>query len=293
MITTLAALGGLTLIYLAFHFYTSYLNKKDWEDKERRQKEVDIHKFGPLEGREERKALIEEQEDKQRKKNILNRIYAYKYEEVVFDIFIDGGIISENDLISEVQNRLNLEIDEAIDLLREWHSHNLISSCYKTKIPACELGLILKYDANIISKADLTLEKWREKKGYILKDKSINLNSDAIEEIEIFYNRNLYNGSSSSGSLTTNLRIQSLKTNSWNFSNCKTLENYEIQSIKKAKVKLKDDEKILKIKYKDESFEFFPLIFNSELEVNDKVDPSTIMRHYPKKCVSSNRRVSP
>ena len=261
----LHAIGGLTLIALFFYLITSH-----WEKQERKGREAAIEEnrksiYGDEtpEQRKERQQRREYYEDLEHKRNILNRTYAYKYEEILYDIFISKDIFTETTLISKIKERLNLEYDEAYKLFKEWEKHDLIFSSSVNNPPVYELGFTLRTHANIISKSDLTLEKWREQNNYKNNDFA-DITSKDIEEIEDYYNKD----------------IDTTYGRKWFICYFKNLKSYEIESIDKALIKNQDDKKTMYIYHKNGNSENYPLIYNSKLCNNEEVDPKSIRKFF-------------
>lgn len=300
----LEAIGGITLFVLGLYLYLNYE-----ENKTRKQELYNrLVKHAPelerklamaktdeeyyrlkneyfsitenlkkaLENEEKNKLLVKEREDKHKKENILNRQYAYEFEEVIFDIFINNDVVVEDRLIKEIKKRLNVDDKEAISLLKKWESRDIIKKYYFSKINAYELGFTLLHPTVlIISKNDLTLDEWRRKNNFVEKEAENNtLDDTEVKGILDYYNK-FTKSQESNFSL---IKGELSEERKWEFVSAVMLAEYEILSINKVVVVNKNNIKSMRIDYVDNTSEFFPVLFTSELKINDLVDLQTIRK---------------
>lgn len=302
----LESIGGIALVILVFYLLTNHANKRSQEDsyydklendapeelKELTKNAKDEYEYRKirrkyysnpynlnkvLEVQKERELRNNKFNDIRRKKEIINRNYAYQYEEIVFDIFIDGDSFSQDDLVKEIQERMSLNYDKSLKLLKEWEDHDVINQSYLSKIPTYILGYALSHYVNVISENDLTLQKWIEKKNFISK-KQYNLEPDVIKEIESFHNKSPRDKVDDKSLLMKTLGDYISEDRKWRFISCTPFDKYEIQSIEKVKVEIKGGKKIIQIYYNDNTSEHFPVLFNSNLKANYDVDLKSLKK---------------
>lgn len=122
--------------------------------------------------------LINESEDKERKENIIKRVFAYKYENLIYEIFapyarqpkFGGGfkyqrwnidIDLEDEFIkSEISRILCVPNDDAAKIFKELLDNLLLCHInYKNK---SGVGHILTREWDIISRNDMNLDRWME-----------------------------------------------------------------------------------------------------------------------------------
>lgn len=157
------------------------------------------------------KALKLQREDEQMKKNdedeikknyIKNRVFAYDYEETIFEIFSKTayyfipqyptekivyhyGDIKKDEFVEELSSKLKLSKDEAESLFNVFLNRQLI---FMDRFEKCGIGYTLKLYWNIVSPNDLNFTRWVEAHPEI-KSKAKSMNSDEIIKIAKEKNR--------------------------------------------------------------------------------------------------------
>lgn len=159
--------------------------KKIFSDPEaRKEAEENRRKYN------ERKAA---EEDKKRREDIIKRTYSYKYEDVIYEIFapyrrehrvvLDGRkweVVEslENEfVIHEISRILNVDIEEARRLFKEFEDNDLIDVGFGRNLSRgrkCSMGNLLQYHWNIISNSDKNFSKWIEEHPNIESVESVN-----------------------------------------------------------------------------------------------------------------------
>lgn len=99
------------MIGLAFYLMIQYL-----EHKSTKKSAAQIERM-----RQEKEFEECWQEDKRKK-----RLYSYKYEEVVFEIFDTRRELTEDEILTGIMSKLNVDQEGAARLFEEWSNHGLI-----------------------------------------------------------------------------------------------------------------------------------------------------------------------
>ena len=126
--------------------------------------------------------LNKEKEEKERKEKIINRVFSYQYESLIYEIFspyaekkdinkVYGGRFSgqswevvkhlEDDFVkSEISRILSISSSEASELFNSFLEKKLLGRLwYKNK---CSIGATLEKEWAIISRTDMNLSSWME-----------------------------------------------------------------------------------------------------------------------------------
>lgn len=117
-------------------------------------------------------------EERDKKNKILKRVFSYKYEELLYQLFspfackmdkpyrgqqweIRGSI--EADFIrAEISRIQNITYSEASQLLNEFIDNNLIELRKSNGFFYCHMGYLLYYDWDVISKEDQNFSSWMD-----------------------------------------------------------------------------------------------------------------------------------
>lgn len=128
-----------------------------------------------------------------KKRNIKNRVYAYDYEEIIYDIFSKTayyftpqyptekivyhyGDIKKDVFIEELSSKLKLSKDEAESLFNEFLNRLLVKM---NRNGTCSIGYTLDLYWNVVSPIDLNFTRWMEAHPEI-KAKSKKVDMDEI-----------------------------------------------------------------------------------------------------------------
>ena len=185
----LSTIGSCALI--AFIFYIFHIVSSEYEDKERKKRDLEKYAFSGedisnpkdrkiiIERRKEVEANIAKNKEDEKKELIMNRVYSYKYEDAIYRIFAPYAV-ENKDVFSNEQKwmcytSLNLSFvsyelgrilsmseHSAIDLLREFKDNHLVEWTINpdTRDYDCSMGYLLLYHWDIISKNDKNFSSW-------------------------------------------------------------------------------------------------------------------------------------
>lgn len=196
MYNILAAIGLITILVIFFFSYLNSIDRKKEDEKdnydlakysdkcrniEKNASSVDeVHKqikkvlSDPkerLEAETRRKQYQKELnglDEEIHKRYVIKRIYSYKYENDIFDIFsktfkitakshyLQYKYLVKENIVAEIQKRYGKEYAAALDLYNEWIENELIHE-FNGEI---SLGRTLLRKANIISSKDMNMDKW-------------------------------------------------------------------------------------------------------------------------------------
>ncbi len=140
-------------------FFSNWRNLKKAYEEERKKEEV-----------------LDKMDDMVHKTNVANRVFAYDYEETIFEIFSKrayyfapeyptekikyyGYSIKKDVFIAELSSKLKLTKDEADKLFMQFLNKNIIS---KAKNDDCSIGYTLGINWSVVSKNDLNFTRWME-----------------------------------------------------------------------------------------------------------------------------------
>lgn len=141
-----------------------------------------------IEAKKERDALSHKFDEAFKKENILKRIFAYDYENFLFSLFSPLAIYNERENkwelwgcripVQYVKSRMEKEgYSNVPELYQSFIKNNLIE---EDKNEQCELGVILKYHAEIVSEEDLDIDKWIKKNGQSMTKTELQNEIDCI-----------------------------------------------------------------------------------------------------------------
>lgn len=117
-----------------------------------------------------------EYDDEVKKNNIKNRVFAYDYEETIYEIFSKTAYIftpqhptekivyhysdiKKDVFIEELSSKLKLSKDEAESLFNVFLNRQLV---FMNRNGACRIGFTLKLYWNVVSSNDLNFSRWME-----------------------------------------------------------------------------------------------------------------------------------
>ena len=126
-----------------------------------------------IERYKEEKRIRAEQIKEQAKRN---RIFGYKHENQIFEIFHTSRELPKKFLIAAIKDRYHLSEEESKKIWKLWRKHELIKKCPWNK-KKWEVGYILNRENSNLDKDDLTRTKWLEQKGLQLIPHSPEYNS--------------------------------------------------------------------------------------------------------------------
>lgn len=101
-------------------------------------------------------------EAQQRFKLIENRIVGSQYDISIFEIFGTKRILTEKELCSKIETKLNVNEAGAKRIFKIWHDHDLISRDFM-KANAWSVGCILLDECYKLNQNDLIRSEWLKK----------------------------------------------------------------------------------------------------------------------------------
>lgn len=122
------------------------------------------------------KNLLGTIDDNEHKRNVVNRVFAYDYEETIYEIFSKRAYyfepkyptekiefrahsIKQDDFIKELSLKLHITQKEANELFIKFLNKQII---YKWKNDECSIGYTLTLYWNVVSQNDLNFHRWME-----------------------------------------------------------------------------------------------------------------------------------